>query len=555
MSLLPEKYDRYYRILKFVLKYWNSDLFIIEENDSLSIPSKTVGEHLLDPTPEELVEDLKELGPTYVKLGQLLSTRPDLLPEPYLNALVELQDQVEFIPFEEVQQIFMEQTGRTSDQLYAHFEEMPIASASIGQVHLARLFTGEEVAVKVQRPNMDRQFAEDLDALMTLSEKAEEYIESARKFSIHDIVEEMKHILMQELDYEREAQNLELLKKHMKEFKSLKIPKVYIDYTTPKILTMEFIKGQKVTDFPKAQLHHLPKKEMVDDLIKGYLKQIIVDGFAHADPHPGNVHVTNDHQLALLDLGMVAQFSKYFQNKILLFMIALSDGDGDQVCNVLMEISEYEEEEFNESEFRKVVSRKIQDAKHSKAKDLRTGRDILEINQLSAHMGLRLPTELTVLGKILLNMDQIIAYLSPEHEMQKTVKDYVEHLMKLRTAKEMKSGSFFETLLESQELAKNIPHRLNKITENLASNKFKVQLDAIDENKFLYAFQKVANRISISLIIAALILGAAVIMRIPTSNSLWGYPPLAIILFLVATFIGLFLVYQIMFKDEKEPKK
>lgn len=555
MSLLPEKYDRYYRFLKFIVKYWNSDLFSSED--------KYLGEERLgaergqelDPPPAELVADLKDLGPTFVKLGQLLSTRPDILPAPYLNALAELQDQVDPIPFEEVQRLFQEETGKPISHSFSFFDEKPLASASIGQVHVARFFSGEEVAIKIQRPGIDGRFVEDLDALMTLSEKAEEYSETARKFSVYEIIEEMKYILIQELDYEREARNLKVLKENMKEFKYLKIPKVYTSHSSPKILTMEYIRGQKVTDLSPSQLMDLPKKEIVDDLIKGYLKQIIVDGFAHADPHPGNVHVTELRQLVLLDLGMVAQFSKHFQNIILRFMIGLSDNDGDQVCNVLLEISEYEEDAVKENEFRKMVSRKIQDAKHSKAKDLRTGRDILEINQLAAKNGIRLPVELTILGKILLNMDQIIACLSPQHEMQKTVKSYIEHLMRKRTAKDLRSGSFLETLLESRDLAKNLPHRLNKISENLAANKFRVKLDAIDENRFLYAFQKVANRISISLIVAALILGAALIMRIPTASTLWGYPTLAILLFLAATCIGLYLVYQILFKDESEPKK
>ena len=555
MSLLPEKYDRYYRFLKFIVKYWNSDLFSSEDTrlEAGNLGAEQGQE--LDPPPAELVADLKELGPTFVKLGQLLSTRPDILPAPYLNALAELQDQVDPIPFEEVERIFQEEIGKPISHSFSFFDEEPLASASIGQVHVARFFSGEEVAVKIQRPDIDRRFVEDLDALMTLSEKAEEYSETARKFSVHEIIEEMKYILIQELDYERESRNLKVLKENMKEFKYLKIPKVYPSHSSPKILTMEYIRGQKVTDLSPSQQMELPTKEIVDDLIKGYLKQIIVDGFAHADPHPGNVHVTELRQLALLDLGMVAQFSKHFQNKILRFMIGLSDNDGDQVCNVLLEISEYEEDGFKENEFRKMVSRKIQDAKHSKAEDLRTGRDILEINQLAAKNGIRLPVELTILGKILLNMDQIIACLSPKHEMQKTVKSYIEHLMRKRTVKDLRSGSFLETLLESRDFAKNLPHRLNKISENLAANKFRVKLDAIDENRFLYAFQKVANRISISLIIAALILGAALIMRIPTASTLWGYPTLAILLFLAATFIGLYLVYQILFKDESEPKK
>ncbi len=556
MNLLPDKYDKYLRFLKFIIKYWNSDIFSKNEDELKKFKTdKSHSENSLNPSPQELADDLKEMGPTYIKLGQLLSTRPDILPAPYLHALTQLQDNIEPVSFEKVESIFQKEIGTPIAHAFSVFHEKPLASASIGQVHEARLFSGEKVAVKIQRPDTQRQFIEDLETLTTLAEKAEEYTKTARKFSVHNIIEELKHILLQELDYTKEAQNLGILKENMKSFQYLKVPSVYRSYSSEKVLTMELIEGQKVTQLSPSQLIELPKKALVDDLIKGYLKQIIVDGFAHADPHPGNVHITADHKLALLDLGMIAQFDNRLQENILKLMIGLSHSDGDHITNVLLEMSDFDDQQVEVHEFRRMVIRRTQESKHSKAKDLQTGRDILEINQLAVQHGIQLPVELTILGKILLNIDQIIACLSPQHEIQKTVKKYIEQLMKRRTFNDLKSGSFLESLLESRDLAKNLPHRLNKITENLAANKFRVKLDAIDENRFLYAFQKVANRISISLIIAALILGAALIMRIPTRSTLWGYPTLAILLFLSATCIGLYLVYQILFKDESEPKK
>lgn len=550
MSLLPEKFDKYVRFFQFVLKYWNTDIFSDTEDDLHSLESDVEPEW--DHSPEELVEDLKEMGPTYIKLGQLLSTRPDILPQAYLDALANLQDDVASIPYEEVEQLFREEIGDRISKAFHSFNKEPMASASIGQVHEAVLHSGERVAVKIQRPGIRKRFVEDLDTLMTLSEKAEKHSETARQLSLHSIIEELRYILLQELNYHKEAQNLIVLKENLKDFKHLFVPGIIPSYCSQRVLTMEFVDGQKVTSLSPFQLENVPKKELVDDFIKGYLKQIIVDGFAHADPHPGNIHITKDHKLALMDLGMVARFNNDMQEAILKLMIGLGNNDGDQVTETLLTISEYDDKEADVDAFRRKVVRQIQENEYSKAKDLKTGRAILDINKIAVHLNIHLPIELTILGKILLNMDQIIAFLSPKHQLQETVKEYIEHLMKDRTIKDLKSGHILQTLLDSKELAENIPGRLNKITENLANNKFKIILDAIDERRFILALQKVANRITIGVIVAALILGAALLMRIPTTWMILGYPGFAILLFIFAASIGFYLVYQILFKDEDD---
>lgn len=551
MSLLPDKYDKYIQFFRFIHKYWNTDIFSDTEDELHNL--KSTEDPDWDHSPEELVADLKEMGPTYIKLGQLLSTRPDMLPQAYLDALANLQDDVEsVVPYEEVEQLFREEIGERISKAFQSFNKEPMASASIGQVHEAVLHSGEKVAVKIQRPGIRKQFVEDLDTLMTLSEKAEKHSKTARKFSLHSVIEELRYILLQELDYHKEAQNLKVLKKNLTDFEYLFVPGIIPSYCSQRVLTMEFVDGHKVTSLSPFQLENVPKEELVDDFIKGYLKQIIVDGFAHADPHPGNIHITKDNKLALMDLGMVARFNNDMQESILKLMIGLSNNDGNQVTDTLLAISEYDDKKVDIETFRRKVVRQIQENEYSKAKDLKTGRAILDINKIAVHLDIHLPLEFTILGKILLNMDQIIAFLSPKHQLQKTVKEYIEHLMKERTIKDLKSGHILQTILDSKELAESLPGRLNKITENLANNTFKIILDAIDERRFILALQKVANRITIGLIIAALILGAALLMRIPTSWTILGYPGFAILLFVFAASIGLYLVYQILFKDEEE---
>lgn len=553
MSLLPDQYDKYIRFFKFMMKYWNSDVFSYTEEKMADSESEIESENF-DHSPEELAEDLKSMGPTYVKLGQLLSTRPDLLPPPFLDALATLQDDVEIVDYQEVETIFKEELGVRISKAFASFEKEPLASASIGQVHRAVLHSGKIVAVKVQRPGIRKRFIEDLDTLMSISEKLETYSEMGRNYAIHSVIEELRYVLLKELDYTLEAQNLATLKKNLVEFEHMFIPTPILDYCSAKVLTMEFVEGGKITKVSPLKRLDISFKPLVDELVKSYLKQIIVDGFAHADPHPGNVYLTPENKIALMDLGMVAKFSNEMQEIILKLMIGLSNYDGSRVADILLSISEYDEKK-DVSNFKKDVIRKIQENENARAKDLQTGRVLIKMNQMAAKEGIHIPVELNILGKILLNLDQIVAYLAPKYDVQKTVKDYVQLLMQQRMKENLKPENLMEVFLEMKELTENLPYRLNKFSELLADNRLRIKVDAIDEQRFTGAFQKVANRITAGLIIAALIIGAAMLVRVPSSWTIAGYPGFAFILFVIAAIIGLYLLYEILLKDESKKEK
>src|SRR5690554_5874064 len=554
MGLLPDQYDKYLRFFKFMLKYWNSDVFSFPEENVPTSGKEDVANDF-DHTPEELVEDLKKMGPTYVKLGQLLSTRPDLLPPHFMEALATLQDDVESVDYQVIEEIVREEIGERISKAYASFDKEPLATASIGQVHKAVMHSGQVVAVKIQRPGIRKRFIEDLDTLMSLSEKAENFSETARNYAVHGVIEELRYVLLKELDYTLEAQNLLTLKENLKDFKHLFVPSPLLDYCSSRVLTMEFVEGGKITKVSPLKRMDIDLEPLVDELVKGYLKQIIVDGFAHADPHPGNVYLTLDNQIALMDLGMVARFSDKMQETILKLMIALSNYDSSRVADILLTISEYDEKEVDLAVFRKSIERKVQESENQKAKDLKAGRTLIEINQMAAKQKIHIPVELNILGKILLNMDQIVAYLTPEYDMNSAVKEYVNHLMQKRMKYELKPGNLIELFLEMKDLTENLPFRINKFTENLAENKIRVKVDTIDEERFTGAFQKVANRITAGLIIAALIMGAALLARIPSLYNIGGYPAFAFVLFVVAAIIGLYLLYQILFKDVNTGEK
>ena len=550
MPVLPGSFERYRKFVGFVLKYWNSDVMRSAADNAMnSLRDPDDAEKEYYNKPEELVEDLKEMGPTYVKLGQLLSTRPDLLPDAYLQALVVLQDDVAEIPFEEVKQIIEDEIGVRLSKAFQSFGESALASASIGQVHKAVLPSGKTVAVKIQRPGTRKRFIDDLDTIENMTALAVKHSKMARKYALDDVLEELRHILLNELDYVKEAQNLIILGENLSGFEHIVVPQPITGYCTSRVLTMDFVDGKKITKVSGIERIDADYTPVVDELVEAYLKQIIVDGFAHADPHPGNVYITSGGQVALMDLGMVAKFSHEMQNSMLKLLIAISQKNGDTISEVLLSISQYPKD-ADLYDFRKKINRVVMDSQDATAKNMETGRLLIQMNRIAAGHNIKIAVELNILGKILLNMDQIVATLTPHYDFQNAVRTHVEKMMQQKMVRDLKPENMFSMLLESKKFAENFPKRLNVITEKLANNEFEIKVDAIDEKRFTDGFQKVANRITLGLIIAAMIIGAAMLIRVPTKFTIMGYPGLAIILFLLAAAAGVMLAYKIVFKDE-----
>ncbi len=548
-----EQLSNYTKFFSFILKYYDSDIVKSTANTALKEEAETDLE--FSQKPEELVEDLKKMGPTYVKLGQLLSTRPDLLPDHYLKALANLQDDVETISYEEVEKIFEEEIGVRIKKAFVEFDPVPLASASIGQVHKAVLHSGRIVAVKIQRPGVRRNFLEDLDTLQQMADLAVSHSKAARKYALNDIIEELRYILLNELDYNKEAQNLTILRENLKMFDYLIIPSPVAEYSSSKVLTMDFIAGKKITSLGKLIRTEVDFNPLIDDLVEAYLKQIIVDGFAHADPHPGNIHLTTDNKVALMDLGMVAKFSPKLQEKIMMLLVGMSKKDGDAISEALLEMSEFDNVTTHVDSFRKNINRLVMDSTSTNAEDMETGRVLLQMNRIAADQGIKLAVELNILGKILLNLDQIIAVLTPKYDLQQAIRRYMEKMVNQKMKQELKPENFYGFLLDNKKLAENLPGRLNKITERMAANEFELKIQALDEDRLTDGFQKVANRITSGLIIAAMIIGAALLMRIPSSYSILGYGILPFIFFIIAISLGLYLVYNIMFRDEHYRKR
>ena len=550
IALTPGHLKRYRDIAWLLVKYGRSDLVRAVGLDETLRDEPRMAAVAAAPEAKELAADLEALGPTFVKLGQLLSTRPDLLPGPYLTALARLQDRVEAFPFDEVERIVTAELGVRMSKAFAQFEPTPLAAASLGQVHRATLRDGRAVVVKVQRPDIRPRVADDLDALLTIAEFLDAHTEAGARYRFTAIAEEFRKSLQRELDYREEAQNLRRLRTALADFERIVVPAPVDDYTTSRVLTMEYVTGVKVTALSPIVMLERNGSGLADDLFRAYLQQVLVDGFFHADPHPGNVFLTADGRLALLDLGMVAHVSPRTRDHLLQLLLAVSEGRAEDIVAVALKLGETRGT-VDVAALARRLTDVLRRTTEASLEDLEVGRILLDVTRVCAEAGLQLPPELALLGKALLSLDQIARCLDPAFDPNVAVRAHAGAILQQRLVRSMSPGHLMTAVIEAKEFAERLPGRMNTILERIAGNDLRVHVDAIDEAKLITAFQKIANRITVGLLLAALIVGAALLMRVETSFRIFGYPGLAIVFFLLAAGGALGLIWEILFHDEK----
>jgi ubiquinone biosynthesis protein len=380
ISLRPDRLKRYKDLAQLLFKYGRADLVTRVGLDEVLGSEPVVAEDREGPDPDGLSRELERLGPAFVKLGQLLSTRGDLLPPSYLDALGRLQDNVEPFSFAEVERVVQQELGFRLSKGFSRFESEPVAAASLGQVHRAALRDGREVAVKVQRPDIRERVAEDLAVMDDIAEFLDRHTEAGRQFDFAETVREFRRTLTQELDYRREALNMVRLAGNLSGFSRIIIPRPVDDYTTSRVLTMEFIAGRKITSMTPLMRQDIDGPRLATDLFRAYLHQIIIDGFFHADPHPGNVFLTDDGRIALLDLGMVSRLSPARQDQLLKLLIAVSEGNGDEAGSLTLEIGE-PRGEIDEAALRRHVQELVARYQDAPLEQVQVGRVMLEIRR------------------------------------------------------------------------------------------------------------------------------------------------------------------------------
>lgn len=551
LSLKPERIKRYKDVVALFIKYGRSDL--VQQADLDIAPGERALAPTAEPKAEELAADLEKLGPTFIKLGQLLSTRGDLLPEPYLEALARLQDNVDPFSSAEVEKIVSSELGGRISKLFAEFDRDPTAAASLGQVHRARMRDGRAVVVKVQRPDIRETIVEDLEALEEVAEFIDAHTEVGRRYEFGNMLTDLRTSLLRELDFKSEAGNLTRLRSSLREFEHIVIPEPIDDFTTSRVLTMDFVPGKKITTLSPLRLLELDGAALSEELFRAYLKQILVDGFFHADPHPGNIFITDDNRLALFDLGMVGHVSGTFQENLLRLLLAISEGRGDEAADIAMKMGE-PKPNFDKQDYEHRVANLVAQHADATVQSIDAGHVVLEITRISADCWFRMPSEFTMIAKALLNLDRVVNVLDPNFDPNAVIREEATNLLTRRIAKSIEPGSVLTRVIEVKEFVERLPTRVNKILDAIGNNEIKIGVDAIDERVVLDGLQKVANRIALGLILGSLIVGAALMMRVETSFRILGYPGLPMVFFMLAAIAGLILAASIIFYD-KHPRK
>ncbi|MEP6858886.1 MAG: AarF/UbiB family protein [Gemmatimonadales bacterium] len=537
-------------------------------------------------------ERLVELGPAYIKLGQVLSTRPDLLPVPYIKELEHLQDDVPPMDFEQVEKTIEEELRARISKLFESFEEEPLGSASLGQVHAAILRDGRSVVVKVQRPKMREQLSEEIEFFRELATFLAEHTAAGSRIDLVGVVQQLERALVDELDYRTEARNMATFRKMLATFPHILIPRVIDAYTTHRVLTSERIKGVKIDSIPPITRIEYEFGDLAEEFAKAYLKQITDGGHFHADPHPGNVFVVlpgrdnprtpgellvddrrqvvrpgatalvesenearaaavdvalpDDPKVALIDFGMTAHLTGTMRDHVVRLLLAMAENNGDAAAEALIEVGAARED-FDRATYIREVSALIAQHANQTVEDTPAGVMLYEMITIAFRTGLKLPAELTLLAKALFNLDAVTRSLDPNFNPTEAIREYTSEIANKRAKRDLSPSRLFQLAAETSDLVRALPHRLDVFTQKLVGDDFAVRVDTPQLGSLLLGLEKVANRIFTGLVLGGLLVASGLLMAYQ--------PRLAMIGFLIAGVIGLWMVGTILIQDRRSRKR
>lgn len=533
------------QILQLLLRYRHCGVFSGFQHDpGLVVPPASTEAD----SPARFVSDLEALGVTFVKLGQLLSTRPDMIRPDYLAALERMQEKVAPVPVQDIQQVVEAELGVPIGKLFSSFDPQPLGCASIAQVHRAVLRDGREVAVKVQKPEVAAQLHSDLRVLRSFAAAADRFTRVGRRVRLSDWLAEFARTLQMELDYETEAGNLQRFGNHLAPYPALWVPQPLLDLSSKRVLTLELVQGVRVDAIPEVRRTEQSMDPLAAALVRGYLDQIFVHGEIHADPHPGNLRVTSDNRLAIFDLGMVAHVPPRLRERLLKLLLAAVDGRGEEVADDIIAIST-RLEDYQEERYLRETGQMI--ARYAASRSISEGQVVLEIVRIATDCGLRTPPELSVLGKALLNLENVCHSLAPALDVRAIVERQLQSVLRARLKKTFSRANVASEMMELQQLARLGPRRISEILGLLAENRLQMKVTGLEESRLMENIQKVANRVAAGLISSALLLSAAMLMRIESGWTLFGYPVVALVLLLIAVIIALGLILSSLLFDHR----
>jgi ubiquinone biosynthesis protein len=488
---------------------------------------------------------LEELGPTFIKLGQILSTRPDIVPPEFVIEFARLQDRVAPVDFDAIRsQVELELKG-TIEDFFSRFDEEPIAAASVAQVHRARLKSGEEVVVKVRRPGVTEVIATDIDALRGLAHLAHSHLPGSELYNPVGLVKEFSRTIRRELDFSREGHTIEKFRSNFAGDRTLHFPDVHWQCTTRGLLTMEYIDGIKVSDLPTLALEGLDRKTIARRGADAFLKQVLVHGFFHGDPHPGNVFILPGNVICLLDYGMVGRVDPTLRNYLSDVIMCIVSRDMEELVALMLHSGDIVGE-VNERVLQRDLSDFVDSYYELPLKEIEVGRMMMEFIEIVTTHHIRLQPDVMLLAKALVSIEGMGRMLDPDFDMVGAVQPFIKSLLRERVSPKRVMGSTSSLVMSYVNLTRSLPRDLRDILNRLKRNNFRIDLEHRGLDRFIRELDKSVNRLSSSLIIAALIVGSSIVMEADKGPKLLGVSFLAFLGYAIAGLIGLWWIVAIL---------
>jgi len=493
-------------------------------------------------TAERLRMVLEELGPTFIKLGQLLSTRPELLPPAYIHQLEQLQDKVTPEPFQVIKTTIEQELGKPLAVIFKEFDPIPIATASIGQVHRGILTDGKAVAVKIQRAHIAEKIQADLDILIDVAHFLESRFSWARQYRLIGLAEEFADTIRDELDYTAEAANAARLKENLGDFQHILIPEIYKQYSTRKVLVMEYLSGLKFGT--ENTWENISPKTIARELMAAFLKQIMEDGFFHADLHPGNIQITADGHIVLMDFGMMGRIDEVFREQLLLLFIKGYSKDSDGVANLMIRLGASDTPVDKAALRRDVYT--LLDKYYSRTLDqIRIGPVFQEMIKIAVKHHIHIPREMVMVSRSTLLLESLVERLDPTLDWVTALQPLIHKLIQHRfdPSRLMKKAKDY-TVNTAASLAE-IPDMLQQVLHRIEEGKVQLTIEHLYFEEFMQKTGRLGNRLSISLIIASIIIGTSLIAQKSADSFLWRLP-ISELGFIIAVMMGLWLIISII---------
>ncbi|MGE8079458.1 ABC1 kinase family protein [Peribacillus loiseleuriae] len=547
---------RYQEIISAFLR--NGFGYIVKElglTEMLSIPRKMAGlnHNVSSRTIGQRIRTfLEDLGPTFIKLGQIASTRRDIIPEHIIVELEKLQDSAPPFPFEQVRSIIENELGNQLDQLFAEFNETPLATASIGQVHWARLHSGEEIAIKVQRPNIRPIIETDMEILEDLARLMESRLSWAKRYYIYEMMEEFSKALQAELDYYVEGSNSEKIANQFGNQSKIRIPDIYWDFSTKKVLTMEYIKGTKISQLQEMDHLGYDRKVIAERVTNSMLHQILIEGFFHGDPHPGNMMVLPDEVVVFMDFGMIGRLTPDMKYQLASLVISLKRGDTLGIIKAISKMGILSDQ-INMAVLRADVDELKEKYYHLPLSQISLGEAVNDLFTISFHHQIQIPADMTMLGKALLTVERVVADLDPDFNMMHAAEPFGQRLLLDRYHPKKIVKNTWSKFIEYTEIVTELPKNIKEFSDTLKKGKFRLEITMPDIHLFLEKLDRISNRLSFSIVLLAfsiimvgLIVGSSISGQ---ATLLWRLPAIEIG-FGIALVMLIWLLYSI-FKSGK----